>query len=183
MPPHSHCPVTYESIRLEIARPLTTSEQLQYRGITDSATTGLKYDQLFNITTASELIKAEYYGRRAMPSDFPNTMYLFSAGRGKTAKFNDEYFRQSQERWAKEEAEDTTGGMKRVRERYVPMTMEELHTRYLNMEVPGSEEDRRKEEVQLQEVAKDFVVWCNGMMESGGFDCCSKIQSEDLETM
>lgn len=164
-----------------MARPLTTSQQLQYRGITDSATTGLKYDQLFNITTAEELIKAEYYGRSAISSDDSQSMYLFSAGRGKTARFNDEYFRKSQERWTKEEAEDMTGGMKRARERYIPLTMEELHTQYLNMEVPGSEEDKENVEVQLQEVAKDFVVWCNGMVESGGFDCCSKMQSEDPE--
>jgi hypothetical protein len=49
-------------------RPLTTSEQQTYRGITSSATTGRKYDQLYNITTTTELIKAEFHGRRATPA-------------------------------------------------------------------------------------------------------------------
>jgi len=182
MPPHRHCPVTYNSTRLSMSRPLTSTEQLKYRGITDSAMTGLKYDELFGIHTTEELIIAEMYGRRAIPSDEPLSMYLFSAGRGKTAKFNDEYVKASHARQAREEEEDGTGELRRVRERYIPMTMEDLHQQYLNLKVPSTEEDKQKVEVQLQEVAKDFVIWCNEMMEKGGFDCCIKEKSEDLET-
>lgn len=142
--------------------------------------TGLKYDTLYNIATAEELITAEFYGRRAVPSDSPDTMYLFSAGRGNTAKFNGEYSRASRERRAKEEEEDHTGQLKKQRENYVEKTMEELHEQYLGFEVPVTEQDRRKVEVQLEEVAKDFVVWCNGMVEKGGFDCCLDRQKSDI---
>jgi len=182
MPPHRHIPVTYNSTRLSMSRPLTSTEQLKYRGITDSATTGLKYDQLYSIHTAEELIIAEWYGRSAIPSDEPQSVYLFSKGRGKTAKFNDEYVKASRARQAKEEEEDGTGELRRVRERYFPKTMEELHEQYLGLRIPGTEEDKQNVEVQLQEVAKDFVIWCNEMVEKGGFDCCIKEKSEDLET-
>ncbi|KAH0293903.1 hypothetical protein KCU62_g833, partial [Aureobasidium sp. EXF-3399] len=165
-----------------MSRPLTAAERLKYRGITDSATTGLKYDELYGINTAEELIIAEMYGRRAIPSDLPATMYLFSVGRGKTAKFNDEYVKASRARQAKEEEEDATGELKRVRERYIPKTMQELHEQYLNLKIPSTEEDKEKVEVQLQEVAKDFVIWCNEMVEQGGFSCCIK-EKEKIENI
>ena len=142
--------------------------------------TGLKNDTLYNIATAEELIIAEFYGRRAIRSDSPDTMYIFSAGRGKTAKFNGEYFKASRERRAKEGEEDHTGQLMRQRESYVEKTMEELHERYLGFEVPVTEQDRRKVEAQLEEVAKDFVVWCNGMAEKEGFDCCLDRQKSDI---
>lgn len=89
----TNSPITYETVREEMRRQLSPAEQLKYRGITNSSTTGQKYDQLYGIHTAEDLIIAELYGRRAIPSDIPSSMYLFSAGRGKTARFNDEYFK------------------------------------------------------------------------------------------
>lgn len=94
-------PVTYDSIRLEMRRPLAPTEQLRYRGITSLAMTGLRSDELYGVQWAEELITAEFWGRRAVPSDCPSSVYLFSAGSGKTARFNDEYYRASRERQAK----------------------------------------------------------------------------------
>jgi hypothetical protein len=171
MPLKCDTPVTYQSTRLEMLRPLTPKEQTTYRGITSFAMTGQKYDQLYNITTASELITAELYGRRAIPSDEPSSMYLFSASRGKTAKFNDSYFAAVRKREKEAEEKDETGELKRIRERYIPKSMEELHMQYLDMEVPGSEEDKKRLEEELTEVAENFVIWWNGMVETRGFGC------------
>jgi hypothetical protein len=152
-------------------RPLSASETRLYRGITSSAATGRKYDELYNITTAEDLITAELFGRSATPSDEPENMYLFSAGRGKAAKCNDEYVKQTRKRWQNEEEKDETGNMKRIRERHVPQTMQELHTQYLNFEVPGTEEDKQRLEERLSEVARDFVHWWNEMVMKDGFGC------------
>jgi hypothetical protein len=170
MPPLCTHPTTYEAVRKSMTRPLTPSEQNLYRGITSSATTGLKYDILYNIHTAEELIKAELYGRRAIPSDEPSTMYLFSSSRGKTAKFNDAYFEVVKKREKEEEERDESGEMKRIRERYVPKTMEELHGQYLDMKVPEEEEDKEYLEMQFEEIAKDVVTWWNELVASGSSD-------------
>jgi hypothetical protein len=159
-------PTTYEAVLESMNRPLTISEQQTYRGITSSATTGRKYDKLYNIITTTELIKAEFYGRRATPSDEPENMYLFSRGRGKTARMNDEYVRLVRKRWEEEEEKDESGNMKRIRERHVPQTMEELHTQYLNFEVPGTEEDKKRVEEQLTQVAEDVVTWWNELIKT-----------------
>jgi hypothetical protein len=163
--------ISYKYIRSEMLRPLTPSEILLYRGITSSSATGRKYNNLYNITTAEDLITAEWYGRCATPKDEPEHMYLFSAGRGKTAKCNDEYVKQTRKRWADGEEKDETGEMRRIRERHVPQTMEELHMQYLNLEVPGTEEKKRKLEEHLEEVARDFVHWWNEMVMTDGFGC------------
>jgi hypothetical protein len=163
--------ISYKYIRSEMLRPLSPSEILLYRGITSSAATGREFDNLYNITTAQELITAEWYGRCATPSDEPSAMYLFSAGRGKTAKCNDEYVKQTRKRWQEGEEKDETGQMKRIRERHVPQTMEELHTQYLAMEVPGTEEKKMRLEEHLEEVARDFVHWWNEMVMTDGFGC------------
>jgi hypothetical protein len=176
----TNSPITYRTVREEMRRQLTPTEQLLYRGITSSAMTGQKYDKLFNISTAEELITAELYGRRAIPSGDPQNMYLISAGRGKTAKFNDEYFKMCM---GKEETEE----QKRARERYVPMSMQELETQYLGFEVPATEGKKVALEEHLKEVAEGFVIWWNEMMRTGGFECdregcCSNKKDTDLDT-
>ncbi|KAI4760310.1 hypothetical protein E4T52_06787 [Aureobasidium sp. EXF-3400] len=160
----TNSPITYETVREEMRRQLTPTEQSQYRGITNCSTAGKKYDQLYNISTAEDLITAELYGRRAIPSDFPSSMYLFSAGRGKTAKFNDEYFKMCM---GKPETEE----QKSARERYVPMSMEELETQYLGFEVPATDEKKVELEEHLTEVAEGFVIWWNEMVTTGDFAC------------
>jgi hypothetical protein len=160
----TNSPITYDTVREEMRRQLAPTEQSKYRGITNSSTTGQKYDRLYGISTAEELITAELYGRRAIPSDFPSSMYLFSAGRGKTAKFNDEYFKMCM---GKPETEE----QKSARERYVPMSMEELETQYLGFEVPATEEKKIALEEHLTEVAEGFVVWWNEMVRTQGFEC------------
>jgi hypothetical protein len=172
--------ITYETVREEMRRQLTPAERLYYRGITNSSMTGRKYDKLYNISTAEELITAELYGRRAIPSDDPSSMYLFSAGRGKTAKFNDAYLKMVV---GKPETEE----QKRARERYVPMSMQELHEQYLGFEVPGTEVKKVALEEHLKEVAEDFVVWWNEMVRTGGFDCdregcCFNKENPDVST-
>jgi hypothetical protein len=163
----TNSPVTYSTVREEMRRQLTPTEQSKYRGITNSFTTGQKYDQLFGTHTTEELITAELYGRRAIPSDFPSLMYLFSAGRGKTARFNDVYFKMVVEKPETEE-------QKRARERYVPMSMQELETQYLGFEIPRTEEKKVALEEHLKEVVEGFVVWWNEMVRTGSFDCDRK---------
>lgn len=135
-------------------RVLSPEERINYRGVTLSAMTGLKFDELFGINTAEELITAELYGRRAVPSDDPENCYLFSKGRGKTARYNSRYFQSMRD---KSETED----LKAARAAYVPETMEDLHTQYLNSQVPSTPEDLAWVEAQLNAVASDTVRWWN----------------------
>lgn len=97
-------------------------------------------------------------------------MYLFSSSRGKTAKFNDAYFKAVKKRQKEEEERDESGEMKRIRERYVPKTMEELRGQYLDMKVPEEEEDKKYLEMHFEEIAKDVVTWWNELITSGSSD-------------
>lgn len=147
--------VTFDSVRAEMKRLLTSDEQMNYRGITKSAMTGLKYDQLFGISTAEELIIAEIYGRRARTSDDPENLYLFSKGHGLTARFNLAYQQQSLE---KESEQD-----KALRAAYASnlTTIQEMHDRYLNLQRPAAPEDKTYVDEYLNQVAVDTVSWWN----------------------
>lgn len=72
----------------KMKRVLAPAERSNYRGVTLSASTGLKFDKLFSINTAKELISAELYGRQAVPSEDPENCHLFSNGRGNMTKYN-----------------------------------------------------------------------------------------------
>lgn len=125
---------------------------MKYRGVTFFATTGLKFDELFGINTAEELITAELYGRRAVPSGDPENRYLFSNDRSKTARYNSRYFQSMRDK-------SETEHLKAARTAYVPKTMEELHTQYLNSQIPSALEDLAWVEAQLEAVAIDTVRW------------------------
>lgn len=61
--------ISAETVRDELRRPLSTEEQMVYRGITMTAMNGTMFEELFDINTPEELIAADYYGRLAAPSD------------------------------------------------------------------------------------------------------------------
>lgn len=149
---------SYELLREEMKRSLTPEEQLTYRGITISAMTGRKYDQLFGIETAEELIAAELYGRDAIPSDDPGNLYLFSLGHGLTARYNTDYH---QAALASESEEEKALGAASVPNR---TTIAEMHNRYLNTDRPAAPEDLASIEAQLAAVANDFVPWWNQLL-------------------
>lgn len=146
------CTVAYDSVRAEMKRVLKPNERLEYRGFTISAMTGLKFDELFGINTAEELITAELYGQRAVPSNDPGNCYLFSSGRGKTARYNSKYFQSIRDM-------PETKELKAARAAYIPETMEELHNQYLNFQIPSAPEDLAFVEAQLTAVAIDSVAW------------------------
>ncbi|KAG9723784.1 hypothetical protein KCU73_g13610, partial [Aureobasidium melanogenum] len=108
--------------------------------------TGLKFDELFGINTA------ELYGRRAVPSNDPENCYLFSSGRGKTARYNSKYLQSIRDKPETEE-------LKAARAAYIPKTMDELHNQYLNFQVPSAPKDLAFVEAQLKAVAIDTVQW------------------------
>ncbi|KAG9553811.1 hypothetical protein KCU71_g13002, partial [Aureobasidium melanogenum] len=114
--------------------------------------TGLKFDELFGINTAEERTTAELYGRRAVPSNDPENCYLFSSGRGKTARYNSKYLQSIR---VKPETEE----LKTARAAYIPKTMDELHNQYLNFQVPSAPKDLAFVEAQLKAVAIDTVQW------------------------
>ncbi|KAG9622466.1 hypothetical protein KCU98_g9470, partial [Aureobasidium melanogenum] len=141
--------------------------------------TGLKFDELFGINTAEELITAELYGRRAVPSDDPENCYLFSGGRGKTARYNSKYFQSIRDKLETEE-------LKAARAAYIPKTMEELHNQYLNFQTSSASEDLAFVEAQLKAVAIDTVQWWTELMRTQSLDnqkqCgCRKDRTEVLE--
>ncbi|KAI5195819.1 hypothetical protein E4T42_05965 [Aureobasidium subglaciale] len=151
--------VDYDTVRAEMKRLLTPDERLNYRGVTKSAMTGLKYDQLFGVSTAEELITAEIYGRRARPSDDVENLYLFSVGHGLVARFNMAYQQQSLESESEQD--------KAFRDAYAPnrITIQEMHDQYLNMQRPESPEDKTYVEEYLSQVATDTVAWWNGVID------------------
>ncbi|KAG9672289.1 hypothetical protein KCU95_g17031, partial [Aureobasidium melanogenum] len=95
--------------------------------------TGLKFDKLFGINIAEELITADF-------------------GRGKTARYNSEYFQSIRDM-------SETEVLKAARAAYVPKTIEELHNQYLNFQIPSAPEDLAFVEAQLRAVAIDSVAW------------------------
>ncbi|KAH0144643.1 hypothetical protein KCU67_g12987, partial [Aureobasidium melanogenum] len=112
--------------------------------------TGLKFDELFGINTAEEGITAELYGRRAVPTNDPENYYLFSSGRGKTARYNSRYLQSIRDKPETEE-------LKAARAAYIPKTMDKLHNQYLNFQVPSAPKDLAFVEAQLKAVAIDTV--------------------------
>ncbi|KAI5259483.1 hypothetical protein E4T42_00056 [Aureobasidium subglaciale] len=141
--------LTYDEVRAAMKKPLTAEEKKNYRGITDSAMTGLRYDELFGINTAEQLIVAEAHGRQATPSDDPDNLYLFSAGHGLAARFNPLYRQKTLDSQSTvPEAIRTTSISNRT-------TIEEIHNLYLNMPATSGSDG---EEEQLSMSPKDLIV-------------------------
>lgn len=140
-----------EVVRQEMRRILSPQERASYRGITMAAMTGVMYEELYGIETAEDLIIAELYGRHAIASDDPGNLYLFSSGRGLTARFNSAY---------------TQRVLQEPRPEGVPLpppkTIAQLDEEYRNMSVPSTPEDYRQVEGVLSSVASDFVAWSRG---------------------
>ncbi|CAD0112264.1 unnamed protein product [Aureobasidium uvarum] len=161
----SNTTITYDEVRAAMKKPLTAEEQKKYRGITDSAMSGLKYDELFGINTSEELIIAESYGRQATPSDDPDNLYLFSAGHGLTARFNQLY------RQTTLESQSTVPETVQAASIANRTTIEQMHNQYLNMPKRPGSDDKAYVENQLSMVATDFVTWWNELStESQGLE-------------
>ncbi|KAH0217578.1 hypothetical protein KCV03_g7011, partial [Aureobasidium melanogenum] len=112
-----------------------------------------EFDELFGINTAEERITAELYGRRAVPSNGPENCYLFSSGRGKTARYNSKYLQSIRDKPETEELKAARAAA------YIPKTMDELHNQYLNFQVLPAPKDMAFVEAQLKAVAIDTVQW------------------------
>jgi hypothetical protein len=141
--------VTYDTVRAEMKRVLTPQEQKSYRGVTKAAMTGVKYDELFGISTAEELITAELYGRKAIPSDDPENLYLFSVGHGLTARCNPEFFASIRHQDA---------GF------VLHQTIAELHDEYITQPRKSTPEDREFVESSLNAAATGSTSWWNGLI-------------------
>jgi hypothetical protein len=141
--------VTYDTVRAEMKRVLTPQERKSHRGITKVAMTGVKYDELFGISTAEELITAELYGRKAIPSDDPENLYLFSVGHGLTARCNPEFFASIRHQDA---------GF------VLHQTIAELHDEYITQPRKSTPEDREFVESSLNAAATGSTSWWNGLI-------------------
>lgn len=139
-----------EDVRAEMRRQLRPSERTTYRGITMSAMTGVKFDELYNINTPEDLITAEYYGKQSVPLDDPHNIYLFSVGHGLAARYNTEYAKTILD------LEDASNASA-----VSPKTIDEIHTEYQNMTRPATTEEKTEVEGTLEAVASDFVSWTN----------------------
>ena len=159
---HKHPDFSPERVWEELRRTLSPQERAAYRGITLAAMTGTKYEELFGIKTAEQLIAAEMFGAQRISSDQPSKMYLFSAGRGLVASFNpaytDEVFKQTG---------DPT---------WVPtQTMDEIQAIYLNMPLPL--DYQRQIEETLESVVKTYVSWVRaGLPSPTGEETCNWIE-------
>lgn len=82
---------TIDSVRAEMRRQLSEEERACYRGMTVAAMSGTKFERLFNIATAEDLIMAQQHGSTLRASDDPGTPYLFAIGVGLVASYDAEY--------------------------------------------------------------------------------------------
>lgn len=80
-------------------RQLSEEERASYRGITDVAMTGTKFERLFNVATTEELIMAQQYSITLRASDDPGTSYLFAIGVGLVASYHPEYTLVNEAHW------------------------------------------------------------------------------------
>ncbi|KAJ2977849.1 hypothetical protein NQ176_g4142 [Zarea fungicola] len=135
-----------DAVMAELRRVLTPEELNSYRGLTMAGMTGTKYEKLFGIQSAAELISAERYGAYRIPSDDPENTYFFSSGRGLTATMNPEY--------SKAVAEIHGFGV------VSNQTLAEIDADYRNATLPGTAEARDEElEQLLASVAEAYISW------------------------
>lgn len=73
------------TVREDMKRRLTPEEHRAYRGITHTGEPWLMFEQLYNIDTTEELIKAEEFGVYHSPADCPGESFLFASGIGLAA--------------------------------------------------------------------------------------------------
>ena len=137
-----------EQVRIDMRRKLSPAEQACYRGITFAGASGQKYQKLYGIDTAEDLIIAEVYGARFIPSDHQNECYLLSAERGLTASYSAAM---------KESIIASRGSLGHISDK----TLDELHNEYLHMPRPATDEDKRSLEEDLNACAVAFAAWMN----------------------
>lgn len=143
-----------QQVRDEMARPLTVEERNLYRGITYSAMTGTKFDKLFGIESAQELVLAEHFGSQLIPADDPERAYLFSMGRGLSARYDPEYVQKGQ-------ASKGPGGETR-KWTISNSTIDELDTQFRNVAKPITpEEEQVGVEKLLDEIAQLTLDWAH----------------------
>lgn len=106
--------------------------------------TGTKFERLYSVTTAEELIKAQQTGVLLRPSDDPGTAYLFAVGIGLVASFNDEYMKTIDTGWDGQPPVDSK-------------TLAELTANYKDMEPP----EYKSEEIEdlMNSIADNFLKW------------------------
>ncbi len=136
---------TIASVRAEMRRPLSDAERAFYRGITDTAMTGTKFEQLYNVATAEELILAQQHGITLRALDEPGTPYLFAVGFGLVASYNAEYIVVNEAHWE---------GKQPVANK----TRAELDARYKHMKQDRPYTTEKIEEI-LNKVAQYYLEW------------------------
>ncbi len=141
------CGPTLADIRAAMDRPFTPEERAAYRGITLAAMTGVKYEKLFNVDNANELIQAEQDSITLEPSDSQGILYVFAKEYGIIASLNNEYVEQSLPAW---------GGKLPLESE----TLAELNRKYKSMKIRTRLSDEETEKL-LQGIAEGVLAWWN----------------------
>ncbi|QPH04865.1 hypothetical protein C2857_002225 [Epichloe festucae Fl1] len=130
-------------VREDMKRTLTPEERQHYRGITHTGEPWLMFDQLYNVNTTEDLIRAEEFGVFHSPVDCPGESYLFACDVGLAAGVHPQRAAQLK---ALSEGEEGT-----------KKTREELHTEYKESKLETKNWDKI-----FDEVAGDYVKWASG---------------------
>lgn len=137
-----------EVVRADMRRVLSTSEREAYRGITDAGMSGVKFQKLFNVATAEDLVKAQRYSITLRPFDDSGTSYLFADEVGLVASFNLEYTEKNEAGWQHLRKVETE-------------TLNELDAKYKVTKTNDPYSEYETEEL-LNSVAAGFLSWSSG---------------------
>lgn len=130
-------------VREDMKRTLTLEERQSYRGITHTGEPWLMFDELYNVNTTEDLIRAEEFGVFHTPVDCPGESYLFACDIGLAAGVHPKRASQLKRLSEKDEGTDKT--------------REELDTEYKESKLEAKNWDKI-----FDEVAGDYVKWACG---------------------